>query len=527
MSSRERRAADRRRAWGRGPVILRFEPLEGRQLLSATPTHGLSDLVGESLTLARNVDWGGTFEVDGAILNQGRGTANVPFNVEFFASATPNITATSYALGEITIPAGLGPNKDAPFQADLTLPPTAIPGYSDGRPLYIAIKTDPEGAVTENNKNNNSGVGLGHDVAVMTISPPRPSNLIGTTLAINPQQSYWGQAVSVTAQVANNAQGDAPPTLAKLVLTPSGAKPGGSADVTVGYLAIPAVAAWQTVNIARTITLPAAPVAALAGSTNFTLSMVQDSGYAANILYQHVATQVAGLDQVQIAIGPNPDISVPAAAAVDLAADGVQGPTQPIYWGQTFQVTAGVDNLGPGNAGAFNVKFLLTGNNGSLTNAIFLGDATVPGLSKGTHQDITETLKLPNRLPNGVNLSSIVVGRIAVVVDADSTINDTLKTNDTSFSNPVTLRVLGSDGTSTVPTLPAVTTTPAPAPSLGAATPAGTLQAHVAAGGTTHKLHRRAKPKHQSLTAKIEHRLKVFPHQVDHFYSNLVKGKNS
>ena len=35
MSSYDRRAAARRRAWGRGPIILRFEPLEGRQLLSA------------------------------------------------------------------------------------------------------------------------------------------------------------------------------------------------------------------------------------------------------------------------------------------------------------------------------------------------------------------------------------------------------------------------------------------------------------------------------------------------------------
>ena len=32
MPSHDRRAAARRRAWGRGPIILRFEPLEERQL---------------------------------------------------------------------------------------------------------------------------------------------------------------------------------------------------------------------------------------------------------------------------------------------------------------------------------------------------------------------------------------------------------------------------------------------------------------------------------------------------------------
>jgi hypothetical protein len=36
MSPNKRRAAARRKAWGRGPMILRFEPLEGRQLLSGT-----------------------------------------------------------------------------------------------------------------------------------------------------------------------------------------------------------------------------------------------------------------------------------------------------------------------------------------------------------------------------------------------------------------------------------------------------------------------------------------------------------
>ncbi len=38
MSSNDRRSAAHRRAWGRGPTILRFEPLEGRELLSGVTT---------------------------------------------------------------------------------------------------------------------------------------------------------------------------------------------------------------------------------------------------------------------------------------------------------------------------------------------------------------------------------------------------------------------------------------------------------------------------------------------------------
>src|SRR4051794_26663351 len=34
MSSHDRRSAGRRRAWGRGPIILKFDPLERREVLS-------------------------------------------------------------------------------------------------------------------------------------------------------------------------------------------------------------------------------------------------------------------------------------------------------------------------------------------------------------------------------------------------------------------------------------------------------------------------------------------------------------
>ena len=45
MPSHDRRAAGRRRAWGRGPIILKLESLERRELLTAWPTRRLPDLV--------------------------------------------------------------------------------------------------------------------------------------------------------------------------------------------------------------------------------------------------------------------------------------------------------------------------------------------------------------------------------------------------------------------------------------------------------------------------------------------------
>ena len=76
MSSHNRRAAGIRRAWGRGPIILKLRCLERRELLAASATASanstLPDLVNSSLTTAAAVaDWGQTLEVDGRVKNQG------------------------------------------------------------------------------------------------------------------------------------------------------------------------------------------------------------------------------------------------------------------------------------------------------------------------------------------------------------------------------------------------------------------------------------------------------------------------
>src|SRR4051812_21313231 len=80
MPSHDRRAAARRRAWGRGPIILRFELLEGRQLLATTP-QPLPDLVSAAFDTLHNLDWGDSFHAVGQIGNQGQGVAPFPFHV--------------------------------------------------------------------------------------------------------------------------------------------------------------------------------------------------------------------------------------------------------------------------------------------------------------------------------------------------------------------------------------------------------------------------------------------------------------
>ena len=118
MSSQDRRSAGRRRAWGRGPIILKFESLEGRELLSRVGP-ALPNLVGSSFVTTPNADWNQSITVSGTGL------------------VSRWMRSTAFSM---RIPAA-GDMSNA-SSAKLFLPPMTMEGV--GRMSVIA---DPQGAV--------------------------------------------------------------------------------------------------------------------------------------------------------------------------------------------------------------------------------------------------------------------------------------------------------------------------------------------------------------------------------------------
>jgi len=455
MTSKERRAAGRRRAWGRSPVILKLERLEGRRLLDASSF--LPDLVGSSITTQHYADWNQTIEVQGQITNQGRGAVTVPFNVELYASPSPAIGRYAVPIGQFTISGGVGAGQAVPFDTSVKLPSSPLPGVSKTGVLYINMKVDSTDAVVESNKHNNQGLGIPYESSYIIITPAQPPKLEGSTLALSSSSTTWGSTLTVTAQIRNQSAGAAPATQALLVLTPVGQTAEWPNFVTVGTLNVPAIPPWQTVNLVQNITLPSNIPTLLSGNTNFTLSMIQDANYITNSAYPHLPTVGMGYDQAPITITGGTTASGPLA---DLAASSVLSSTNSLSWGSSFQVTTMVQNLGQGDAGPFTVRFLLVGLSGSINQGIFLGDAQIPSLKAGYNQEIVQTLTLPSRLPSGMTLNSTGWARIAVIVDAENTVNESLMSNNLAESAPMVVRLPGTNGTSTVPTLPAPGTLP-------------------------------------------------------------------
>jgi hypothetical protein len=187
-----------------------------------------------------------------------------------------------------------------------------------------------------------------------------------------------------------------------------------------------------------------------------------------------------------------------------------------LYWGQSFSAQAVVQNLGSVPTGPYVVRFILVGASGSTSSGLFLGDTTLPSLAAGAAAVVNQTLTLPLRLPASVTLSSLGVGRIVEVVDPENVINEAFYNNNTAESGPVTLKLMGTDGSSYVPNLPY------PAQLLPVRAPVVAAKARkpiiVKERSGAKRLFKRPPPKQSSLV----HTLTVFPGQVNNLIKKLV-----
>jgi CARDB len=541
MSSNERRAAARRRAWGRGPIILRFEPLEGRQLLATSVVGPTPDLLATSFSTIHSAYWGDLIHATGTIANQGTATTVAPVSVQIYGSTSPILGSpgsSGMLLGTAIIPAGLTPGSSYNFDQIVGLPPSTLTGASPSQTLYVALSVDPFNAVPEGSTIDKVGRGLGIDTSVLTITPHQPANLVGSSIAVTPLVEStpgdisWGDTFSVTEQIKNTGQGDAPPTRARIVLTPVGATPGAYSDVTIGNIQVPAIPAFQTTNVVQTITLPAIEPSTLGNATQFTISVVQDADFLTQPVYPAVATQGVGLDQGPIGISPGPLAATPPGPLPDLAPASVVVSQTSLSWGEQFQVGAVIQNVGLGDSGPFRVRFVATSVTGDVSHGIFLGDTMVSGLAANSAVSVLAPVQFPSKLPFGTTVANPSYLRIYAIADPEDVVSESTRSNNMASSAPVLLSVLTSNGSApaNVPTYPQnIYTVPVLAAKAAKTTAQATLGKPKPASTKPVKKH---KPDFlaslsEGIAKGVEKQIKAIPKGFNDFLHNIGVSGNS
>ena len=516
----------RAKAWGRGPFPLRLETMESRELLAASVAAAaaavapsLPDITGVSLSTSSQLYWGDSLHAQGTVINQGTTATTSPFNVGIYASSNPT-GANAVLIGEATIPAGLAPGAKATFNQAVVLPTTSIPTNAAGQ-IYIATAIDPEKTLSEGSTANNSGVGVGVDSTPVTIASHGPAQLVGSSFSVTPSQAAWGSSVQISAQIQNNGQGNSPATIASIVLSPPGQSPGSPGDVTLQHINVPALDAGQMATITQSVVLPAIPPTTLAGGTTYTLSIVADSAFQTNTLAPHVATRGLGLDMAQMTITTPSGAPTNSSPQPNLDVVSVTAPTTPIALGQTFQVTSDIQNNGTGDSVPVTLRYLLVGADGSLSNGIFLADATLTGLKAGYGQKVVQNLQLPKSFPAGLTLNSSGTAKIAVIANPENTVNMASVANNSATSKTILIQYVNSDGKTVNPN---PSTTGSTTGGSKKARKVSAAEAALVAKAKTLTTQEKLNIANQRLEGhSISHNIKAFPKRAETYFKNLFK----
>ena len=465
MPTHHRRDAKGRRARSRGPQILRFEPLEGRQLLAAAFEAAAAgakspDLAAVALGSDSYGDWGTALGVHGTIQNRGDADVTSPFQVDLYVTAAEDRSTGAARIGTVEFD-GLKAGEQASFDRDFDLPPSAVAGVGGDGAIYVGMIVDAEGTIAESVESNNLDTGRGVDSSLVLIVPKQPAKLEVSSVQFDRTALQWGETVAVRARLTNTLGGQAPASTARVVLTPPGVAVGAGEDVTlVGDLEVPALMPYQPVDVAGTVTLPPGPRHDAPATGGYIARLIADADYDVTPALAPQPPQGRGIDWDVLAIAPDPAAPAvnPAAPLPDLAATDVLTPGTTLNWGETFGVAATVHNRGLANSGPAAVRFLLGGPNGESNNALVLGTTTLPdGIAAGGSATINQALKLPGKLPFGLALGE-GLGRILVQVDPENRIDEADESANVAASAPMTLAL----PTPRAPDLPGVTVITAP-----------------------------------------------------------------
>jgi len=375
------------------------------------------DLVGLSFNSAEPLSWGQSFEVTGRVLNAGLGTAGAS-QVTFYMSSDDTITDGDYELGSSAI-GSLGPLESRSLGRTLTLPATPPAGFTADDSVWIGIIVDAADEVTESNESNNSNLGYWNDLDAVTVSTTEPDLI---AMSFNSQEPlYWGESFTVTGRVENQGTATAGGSTARIYASTDGTITSG--DYELGQVSIGSLAPGAASTLSESLTLPSPPPAGFTSTDLIHIGIIVDAGGEVTESSESNNSNQGywnDMDAVLVLPTPEPDLLGVAFNS-----------EEPLYWGESFDVSGWVFNLGLGTASASQVKFYLSSDQTITDSDVELGATAIGSLSPGDSSSLSRRLTMPATPPAGFTSSDDVW--IGIMVDADGEVTESSESNNSNL----------------------------------------------------------------------------------------------
>jgi hypothetical protein len=362
MSPNDRRASARRKAWGRGPMILRFDPLEGRQLLSTLTTDASAGNVGAAEVATPRVLIADPVPEDLA------STTAVALAASTTTGADP--VAMSYSPGEDPAATGEVRTTAAPVADSVNPTPPAAPVAPADRPDLVPLAFGTKSNLAWGERFTAQGA-LRNDGNTATPAGVKVDVYASTAPQLAPGAVYVG-SVTIDEPIA----------------------PGATAEFA-GSMIAPPIAFTNSPNYYFTLKVDGDGVVAETNEANN-----GGAGGAPTAAVQVVPERTAELAATSFAVDPL-----------------LNGP---LRWGKTVQVTATVTNGASGVTSPptrSRIVAYAKGTSPDGTGAVTVGELFAPALPGGATTTLRGTIYLPLATPSALAGQSAIT--FTIIPDAD------------------------------------------------------------------------------------------------------------
>ena len=369
------------------------------------------------------LEWGMSYTMAADAFNQGDTDAGA-FDITIALSSDITLDGSDTILHTFNV-ASLASGDISINDINITLPTAGT--LPDGS-YNLIMAIDSADAVTEADELNNT---MFFPVEIGPDGPP-PGGDPDLAIAFDgfvidqPGPVLWGATVTVAADIENQGGGDAPAFNVNFYLSQDDIIDGS--DTLIDTLSIPGLNAGITSTNDLQLTLPATGT-----DGEYRLLMEIDSDQAVNEVDEN-----NNLGVFAFHIGED---DPPPVEGIDLIADPPipnLPPDQPILWGQNFDVSATIKNIGTTDAvGPFDVKVILSTDATEDPGDTLLATFSVPSVVAGSAytSDVNLTLPAEGTLPDGPY-------HIIMVVDSENIIAEVDENNNT-WAEPIPI---GDDG---------------------------------------------------------------------------------